>query len=167
MVTGDSDIEAIERAMVAIRRSQTRRSLAKLSGVGQGSAGSQRPVLQGTSAVFDVLDVLEAAEQMNRSITVSGVADALAIDQPRASRLVAAAVDSGLVRRIADQADGRRAMLLRSANGRRVSERIRAGRRSVFAAAIDDWSDADRATFARLLTRFVDSLDLHTRTNQP
>ncbi|MFD4429251.1 MarR family transcriptional regulator, partial [Nocardia sp. NPDC058497] len=45
----------------------------------------------------------EAAEP-----TVSTVAAALAVDQPRASKLVAAAVTAGYLRRVADQSDGRR-----------------------------------------------------------
>jgi hypothetical protein len=31
-------------------------------------------------------------------------------------------------------------------------------RRSIFATVMSDWTDADRAAFARLLTRFVESL---------
>src|SRR5436190_13133495 len=137
-------LESVERAMVAIRRSQTRRSLARL-------AGAQ----DGPGSAFDVLDVVEAAEQAGAPIGVSGVAAALAIDQPRASRLVAAAVAAGLLRREADQADGRRGLVVRTSAGREASEEVHRFRRSVFAAAMAGWSDADRADFARLLIRFV------------
>ncbi|MET7465741.1 MarR family winged helix-turn-helix transcriptional regulator [Nonomuraea sp. NPDC005501] len=91
------------------------------------------------------------------------MAAALNIDQPRASKLVAAAVTAGLVRREADQADGRRALLVRTPAGRRVSARIHAFRQEVYAEAMRDWPAADRAEFARLLAGFVESLGAITR----
>ena len=144
-------VKAVERAMVAIRRSQTRRALTRLAeerddaGVVSGSA-------------VDVLDAIKAAEQAGTPATVTGVAAALNVDQPRASKLVAAAVEAGLVRREADQADGRRALLVRTERGTTLSEELHRFRRSIFATAMSDWTDADRAAFARLLTRFVEAL---------
>ncbi len=137
----DKDIAAVERAMVAIRRRQSRRALARL----QGAPGPE----------FEVLDVIEAASP---PVTVSTVADALSVDQPRASRLVAAAVAAGLVRRAADQADGRRALLVLTYEGRTALEQAHHGRQTAFAEAMTGWSDAERAEFARLLTRFVEGL---------
>jgi hypothetical protein len=58
------------------------------------------------AATFRVLDAIEAAGDAGRVMTVTGVADALGVDQPRASRLVARAVRAGLVRRGADPATG-------------------------------------------------------------
>lgn len=147
-MAGNPELAAIERAMVAIRRSQRRRSLAALSGTD--------PV---SGAVFDVLDVIEAAEAGGEPVTVGAAAAALGVDQPRASRLVAAAVEAGLVRRVADQADGRRTLLERTAKGRELTERVHRFRRRVFAAAMEDWNDAERAEFARLLSRFVAGLE--------
>jgi DNA-binding MarR family transcriptional regulator len=105
-----------------------------------------------------VLDAIEAAEQAGSPATVSGVAAALNVDQPRASKLVAAAVEAGLVRREADQADGRRALLVRTERGNTLSKELHRFRRSIFATVMSDWTNADRAAFARLLTRFVESL---------
>ena len=164
MDAAEEHLDAVERAMVAIRRSQARRTLARLaageragaepaSGLGDRVAGS----------TFEVLDAIESAEQAGVPIGVSGVAAALAVDEPRASRLVAAAVAAGLVRRQADQADGRRGLLVRTEAGRAASEEVRRFRRSVFAAAMSGWSGPDRAAFARLLARFVDGLDRVTR----
>jgi len=160
-VQGDEDVKAVERAMVAIRRSQTRRALTRLA-EGRDAADDAGAVgavggTVGGSAV-DVLDTIEAAEQAGAPATVSSVAAALNIDQPRASKLVAAAVEAGLVRREADQADGRRALLVRTERGTALSEELHRFRRSVFATAMADWTDADRAAFARLLTRFVEAL---------
>jgi DNA-binding MarR family transcriptional regulator len=150
-VQDDEPVKAVERAMVAIRRSQTRRALTRLA-EGRDDAG-----VVGGSAV-DVLDAIEAAEQAGTPATVSGVAAALAVAQPRASKLVAAAVQAGLVRREADQADGRRALLVRTERGNALAEELHRFRRSIFATVMSDWTDADRAAFARLLTRFVESL---------
>ena len=154
----EKDVEAVERAMVGLRRSMNRRTLARLAEQrgAPSPGGPAGPAVN--SAAFDVLDALEAAEQAGAPATVSSVAAALNIDQPRASKLVAAVVAAGLVRREADQADGRRALLVRTAMGRALSDEVHRFRRAMFSAAMSDWPDADRADFARLLTRFVDAL---------
>jgi DNA-binding MarR family transcriptional regulator len=153
----DEHVKAVERAMVTIRRSQTRRALTRLAEGRNDTDDTDDTDVVGGSAV-DVLDAIEAAEQAGTPATVSGVAAALNVDQPRASKLVAAAVEAGLVRREADQADGRRALLVRTERGTALSEELHRFRRSIFATAMSDWTDADRAAFARLLTRFVESL---------
>ncbi|HKA51178.1 MAG TPA: MarR family winged helix-turn-helix transcriptional regulator [Candidatus Dormibacteraeota bacterium] len=162
MSVGGEALDVVERAMVAIRRSQSRRTLARLAQARhdprRGGATGRGPGSPIVGSGFDVLDVVEAGEQAGSPIGVTGVGVALGIDQPRASKLVAAAVAAGLVRRKADQADGRRAFLVRTDAGRAASEEVRQFRRAVFAAAMSDWADADRADFARLLSRFVDGL---------
>ncbi|MFI5910225.1 MarR family winged helix-turn-helix transcriptional regulator [Dactylosporangium sp. NPDC051541] len=153
-VHDDEHVKAVERAMVAIRRSQTRRALTRLA---EQRDDAEHAGVVGNAAV-DVLDAIAAAEQAGTPATVSGVAATLNVDQPRASKLVAAAVEAGLVRREADQADGRRTALVRTERGNALFEEMHRFRRSIFAAAMSDWPDADRAAFARLLTRFVESL---------
>lgn len=138
--SGMDEVERIERAMVAIRRRQRRRALARLSGVSGQS--------------FEVLDALES----DQAATVSSVARALDVDQPRASKLVAAAVQAGLVRREADQADGRRSALRLTDAGRAALDAAHRNRRAVFAEAMTGWNDEERAEFARLLARFVAAL---------
>ncbi|MFI2279982.1 MarR family winged helix-turn-helix transcriptional regulator [Nocardia beijingensis] len=91
--------------------------------------------------------------------TVGALAPALGVDQPRASRLAAQAVSSGLLERVADQRDGRRSVLRLTAAGNRAVAAARAGRRTAMAAAMADWTPAERAEFARLLERFVDRMD--------
>ncbi|MFC4117430.1 MarR family winged helix-turn-helix transcriptional regulator [Nonomuraea zeae] len=136
----DNEISAIERAMITIRRRQRRRVLAK----SQGAAGPE----------FDVLDVIEGASE---PVGVSTVAEALGVDQPRASRLVAAAVAAGLVRREADQSDGRKAWLVLTGAGEAALAQAHRVRQAAFAAAMEGWSASERAEFARLLTRFVEA----------
>ena len=136
-------VAAIEAAMIAVRRRQTRRTFGVESG--------------GPDPVQEVLDAIEAAEP--DALGVNGVAAALGVDQPRASKLVAAAVSAGLVRREADQRDGRRTNLVLTAEGRQQLEVVHAYRRQRFALAMDDWTPTERETFGDLLTRFVTGLD--------
>jgi DNA-binding MarR family transcriptional regulator len=138
------DVAAVERAMVLMRRSQSRRTLARRAGAVPTS---------GT----EVLDVIEEAEERGEPATVTSVSMALSIDQPRASKLVATAVEAGLIRREADQRDGRRALLVRTPEGQRLSAEIHAFRRQAIDTAIESWPDDERAEFARLLTKFVTS----------
>ncbi len=136
------DIETIERSMIALRRSQRRRTLARLSGAPP-------------DATVEVIDVIEAAELAGEPATVSTVADALNIDQPRASKLVAAAVEAGLVERRADQADGRRSFLARTPAGVEVTEQVHGFRRRLISSALSWWDKSDISDFARLLDRFI------------
>ncbi len=138
----NDSLAAIERAMIAIRRSQSRRALSRLTP-------------QGDQAVFGVLDALE---ELGRPATVGEVGAALGVDQPRASRLVARAVDQSLVIRQADQHDGRRTLLALTARGRSHLASAHDFRQAVFARAMADWPAEDQATFARLLTSFTTAL---------
>ncbi|WP_326622080.1 MarR family winged helix-turn-helix transcriptional regulator [Streptomyces decoyicus] len=144
-----AEVAAIERAMVALRRSAARRTLARRA---ERQAGAPVP----GGAAFDVLDVVEAAEERGEPAGVREVADALRVDQPRASKLVAAAVQAGHLRREADQTDGRRTLLAVTPDGRELLETVHTFRRAMVARVTRDWPAADRAAFARLFTRFMD-----------
>jgi DNA-binding MarR family transcriptional regulator len=142
-------VAAIEQAMVAMRRSWSRRSLqrraAAAGSVGAAGAGAAE------AAAFQVLDAIEPGGPL----TVNGVADALGVDQPRGSRLVARAVEAGLVRRGADPDDGRRSVLVLTPRGARVLAEGHRARRAAVEAALAGWPDEDRETFARLLRAYV------------
>ncbi|MFJ9825590.1 MarR family winged helix-turn-helix transcriptional regulator [Streptomyces sp. NPDC101160] len=146
-------LTAVERAMVAIRRSQTRRQLGRLASPDGG--GAVDPTLFG---------VLDAVEGRDGACSVSDVATALGVDQPRASRLVVKAVDEGWVERAADPADARRTLLSLTAAGQEQVDRTHRFRQQVFARVMADWPDSDRVEFARLITAFVDSLARTTRS---
>lgn len=137
-------VAEVEAAMVAVRRRQARRTLAREAGAPDDSTQQ-------------VIDAIEAAG--TEPIGVNGIAEALGVDQPRASKLVAAAVSAGLIRREADQLDGRRTNLVLTDEGRTRLTAVHTYRRDRFAAAMNDWPESDRATFATLLTRFVSALD--------
>ena len=147
----DEPVDAVERAMVVIRRRQSRRVL------------SQSVRQQGFSAnligTAEILDDIGEADVLGNDRTVTGIAERLRMDQPRVSRLVAEAIDKGLLDRLADQNDGRRSLLALTNAGRDVLNGLRRNRRFQFEQAMGDWHPAERATFAELLTRFVAALD--------
>ncbi|KRC61452.1 hypothetical protein ASE14_11325 [Agromyces sp. Root81] len=99
-----------------------------------------------------MLDALEGAE---RPPSVSELADAIGVDQPRASRLVQAAVEAGHVRREADPSDARRSALVLTASGRKLLESARDTRRGAVETALAAFTPEETAEFARLLSRFI------------
>ena len=99
-----------------------------------------------------MLDALEGAE---RAPSVSGLAEMIGVDQPRASRLVQAAVVSGHARREADPADARRSAIVLTASGRAVLAAARENRRTAVETAVAGFTAEETAEFARLLTRFI------------
>src|SRR5215831_2078931 len=141
----------VEQAMVAIRRRQNRRSLARSAEHEHGLAVS--------AAVTEVLDIVEANHDSGQQTTVTGLGRHLGLDQPRASKLAGQAIAAGLLRRVADQHDGRRSLLEITSGGRAYLDRVHQYRRGQFAAAMSGWTDHDRGTFADLLTRFITALD--------
>ncbi|WP_033261054.1 MarR family winged helix-turn-helix transcriptional regulator [Amycolatopsis vancoresmycina] len=136
----------VERAMIAIRRSQQRRALSRIAKA--RGRGAHDPV-------YELLDVVEELTERGEAGTVTALSAAMGVDQPRASRLVARAVEQGLLRREADQRDGRRAVLVPTEAGQAHLDEMHAFRRGVFAEVMADWADEDRETFGRLLTAFV------------
>lgn len=117
-------------------------------------ADPQRPVqLSNVMVVHAVhklsLDVPE--------VTVGAVAEQLDVDPSTASRLVNDAIGAGFVEREESEVDARRARLVLSGRGRRVLEVVVHHRRTYLDGLIADWDEADRETFARLLTRFAEA----------
>ena len=148
MEAGRQDpIAIIERAMVTMRRDQQSRRLQKARGP-RGGHGQDRSL--GGAARFRMLDALEAGPR-----TVSEVAGATGVDQPRASRLVADAAERGLVRRGVDPRDARRAVVELTPGGREFLTAAHASRRSAVETALAGFSATERVQFAGLLDRFV------------
>ena len=87
-------------------------------------------------------------------ITVGDAAEAMGVFQPVASRTIAACVDSGLVRRVASQEDGRRSLLELTEEGEAERLRLAAGQRHAFESITATWDRADRLQFARYLVRY-------------
>ncbi|WP_131740336.1 MarR family winged helix-turn-helix transcriptional regulator [Actinomadura roseirufa] len=90
-------------------------------------------------------------------VTVGAVAERLEVDPSTASRLVGHAIDAGLVSRRPSPVDARRANLGLTEAGRRVKRVADRFRRAYLDELMAGWPDEERATFARLLTRFADA----------
>ena len=136
--------------MVRIRRSQTRRSLSKIA-----AREGECPADHGVISVADAVD--EGAPAPGAQVTVGLVAERLGIDPSRASRLVAAAIEAGHVRRVASQHDGRRIGLELTPAGRQALDGVQQFRQAMIGRAMHGWTDRERTEFARLLDRFTTS----------
>lgn len=145
-------LAAVEAAMIRIRRRQSRRSLAR-----PVMKGLAEPVDLNTLAVIDAVD--EGRGEGGLDVTVGFVADRLAIDPSRASRIVADAVRSGFVRRVASQEDGRRSCLELAPMGEEAVAAAHRTRQAFYSELLEEWEPGERREFARLLTKFVHSLD--------
>ena len=121
-------------------------------GRGRGPGGGPGRHALAHAARFRLLDALEGAE---RPPSVSELAEAIGVDQPRASRLVQAAVEAGHVRREADPSDARRSALVLTASGRKLLESARDTRRGAVETALAAFTPEETAEFARLLSRFI------------
>lgn len=141
----------VEQAVVAIRRRQNRRALARRAGRGRGQAVSV--------TVTELLDLIESQAASGETTTVTGLARLLDIDQPRASKIAGEATKAGLIYRASDQHDGRLSHLLLTSEGQAYLDQVHQYRRDQAARAMNGWSAADRDTFAGLLTRFIAALD--------
>ena len=103
------------------------------------------------------LRLLEALVAASVPLTVGEIADAVGVDQPRASRLVQQAVEAGLVRREADPNDARRTRVALTETGRTIVRGFRGERRDAIDSALGGFSAAERAELARLLTKLADA----------
>jgi DNA-binding MarR family transcriptional regulator len=146
-----ASLAAIERAMMRIRRSQTRRTLGRLAtrDLGQNVDLAQLDV---------VLAVDEGPARPGEELTVGLVAERLGIDPSRASRMVAGAIRAGWLRRVASQADGRRIHLELTEAGREIAQAAHRSRQALYDRLMRDWSERDRGELARLLTKFTEAL---------
>lgn len=137
--------------MVRIRRSVARRTFGRVL----AERLAETPDL---THVHVVEAVAEGPPSDDEPVTVGLVGQRLAMDPSRASRVVAAAVDAGLVARVVAPSDARRIGLELTDSGRALERTVRVHRAAWLGAAMDGWSAADRARFAELFTRFVDGL---------
>jgi DNA-binding MarR family transcriptional regulator len=144
-------LAAIERAMVRIRRSVTRRA------IGRAMAQELSETLD--PSMLLVLDAVEAHDSdAAGELTVGRLAAQLGVDQSRASRMVQSAIKAGYLQRVASQIDGRSMRIELTAAARSIAERARRFRTAYFARLVSDWPDRDCHELARLLTAFTAAL---------
>jgi DNA-binding MarR family transcriptional regulator len=152
-VSGLDAAAAVERAVIALRRGMSRRHL--------GRHALEQAAAFGVDVTMQDLLVVDAIEEGptkdGHGVTIGLVADRGALDQSRASRVVANAVKAGLARRVASQDDARRVELELTDLGQDVAKAARTVRQAAFANAMRDWTANEREQFAQLLTRFTEA----------
>lgn len=103
------------------------------------------------------LRLIEALHAASHPLSVGELGEAIGVDQPRASRLVQQGVDMGLVQREADPDDARRTRIALTPSGEQLARGFRGRRREYLATALADFSAAERAELARLLTKLAEA----------
>lgn len=103
------------------------------------------------------LRMLEALAAASHPLSVGEIAEAVGVDQPRASRLVQQAVGLDLVRREIDPDDARRTRVALTDAGAAFVRGFRGERRDAIDSALAAFTDTERADLARLLTKLADS----------
>lgn len=95
---------------------------------------------------------------------ITELAEAIGVDQPRASRLVNDAADAGLIQRGPDPRDGRRSVVELTPTGREHLERTMRERRAAIEGGLEGFTASEAATFADLLERFSAALRVSPAT---
>ncbi|MFV9423600.1 MarR family winged helix-turn-helix transcriptional regulator [Microbacterium sp. S1037] len=108
----------------------------------------------GGPARLRMLDALVAASD---ALSVSEIAEAVGVDQPRASRLVQQATQMGLVAREPDPDDARRTRVRLTPEGEKLISSFRGRRRDAVRSALESFTEAERADLARLLAKFAEA----------
>jgi DNA-binding MarR family transcriptional regulator len=128
-------------------------------GWGHGGRGHGGPPWAGAGRIGGParMRLLEALAAASHPLSVGEIAQAVGVDQPRASRLVQQSVELGLVRREADPDDARRTRVALTDAGSGLVRGFRGERREAIDSALATFSDEERTELARLLTKLADS----------
>ena len=92
--------------------------------------------------------------------TVGLVAEEMAIDPSRASRIASGLIAAGWLRRAAAQDDGRKAVLEFTDMARDVFARFREAKWAKMLSVFEGWSEDDIRDFARLFARYSEAVAL-------
>lgn len=132
-------------------------------GGGRGRRGPGGPGMRGFggAAMHRLLHVLDAAGRRGQQLGISEVAEAIGVDQPRSSRLVAEAAARGYVIRATDARDARRSDIRIAEAGRSHLAHVEQRRRAAVEAALADFTAEETAQLARLLARFAEAWSMH------
>lgn len=141
-------LESVRHSLVNLRRLFQRKDLAQLWASAFG---------RHTRLDYSGLRLLDAVG-IAQPATVGDIAQRLGIDPSRASRQVSQAIRRGLLRRRAEPGDARKVVVEITAVGAALQRKGAELTRARIALALDSWSAADRATFARLFARFTERI---------
>jgi DNA-binding MarR family transcriptional regulator len=102
-----------------------------------------------------VLEAIDAASAGADAAAIADVAVELGLDRSNASRMLADAVEAGLVRKTISPQDARRTELALTPAGEALLDAARAWQRETFARLVADWPPADASRFAGYLVRLA------------
>jgi len=139
-------VASIDAVMHKVRRSIQRRDFGRLV-MAQLDPSLDVSHLDAISAIAHKGD--DVAE-----VTVGLVAERLAIDPSRASRVTSDLVERGYLRRVASQQDARRICLELTGKGANFVEAVRRNKVLVFTRALAQWNEHELMVFAALFERF-------------
>lgn len=145
--TGDDISEDIERHILQIVRGLGRRNL------GRGIEQRLEGMLD-----FSQVAIVDALAEFNDGRpppTVGQLARRAGVDPSRASRMTAKAIRAGYAVRLASQEDGRELRIALTKKGAAFAAAVGKLRRKYFLAHLKEFSEAERATFAALLHKFL------------
>ena len=112
--------------------------------------------LQGLYAVARIAHGIHRPAPM--PATIGLVAEELALDPSRASRIVSDLVAGGYVARAVAQDDGRVSVIELTAQGTDLITRLRQDRWGMFLTLFSSWSQADIIAFSTLFARYADDM---------
>ncbi|USX52579.1 MarR family winged helix-turn-helix transcriptional regulator [Lentzea sp. HUAS12] len=107
------------------------------------------------------LTVLLTLRMAGKPLRVGEIAARMQVVGPHVTRHLHDLERAGLVRRVVDPDDQRARLVELTDAGAAAAGRYLEAILGWFGDAIADWSEEDRATFGRLLSRFVDDLQAH------
>lgn len=149
----DDAINQVDLAIFRLRRIWQKPTLNRQLRTAQGDDSARVHL----SNIFVVHAIARVAAECDSEITIGAVADRLDVDPSTASRLVAGAIEAGMVTRRASAVDARRAQLTLTDAGRGVLDHAAKVRREYIGGLMADWSTEDKEAFGRLLARFSDA----------
>ncbi|MET9231158.1 MarR family transcriptional regulator [Lentzea sp. NPDC003310] len=107
------------------------------------------------------LTVLVTLRMAGKPLRVGEIAARMQVVGPHVTRHLHDLERAGLVRRVVDPDDQRARLVELTENGSGVAGRYLEAIFGWFGDAIAGWSEEDKTTFGRLLSRFVDDLQAH------
>lgn len=137
----------IEQAMTALMRGLRMRRLHEQLNLRAGVA-LDRPSYVAIASLAD-----------QGPMRVSNLAEACGVDTSTMSRLVERLLAGGLIERAVAAADHRAVVVQVSAKGKRLLRRLKAVRREALNELLASWQRDEQQQFARLLSRFVSSVE--------
>ncbi len=105
-------------------------------------------------AIARAVDLLGKSKEPK---TVSEIAEAIGVDQPRATRLVQQGVSKGLFSREVDPLDARRTLVVLTDSGREFASRLLSERSAPLDSALATFSAEEKESLARLLRKLADN----------